>query len=110
MSGGGDTPVGKHWKFALDNVHYLAGRITEDDPNTLMADIYAYRYNDVTQYISFNDDGTAANLYNPNPGQIDQVKASIEAHFNIELTQTSMATGVINMGEILPDWDTYQTV
>ena len=110
MSGGGDTPLGKHWKYALNSSQYLAGRISEDEPNTLMADIYAYYYNNATQYISFNDNGMAASLYNPSPGQIDQVKAAIEAHFNIELTQTSQATGVVNMGEVLPDWDTYETV
>lgn len=95
----------------MDSTHYVAGRISEDDPNTLMADMYAFVYNGNTLDIIFNNVGIAADLYNLSPEQKAQVKTAIEAHFNIELTQIARTIGKIeNMGDELPDWDTYETV
>lgn len=111
MSGGGDTPISKHWKYAMDTPYYIAGRISEDEPDTLMAEIYSFVYNGETLDILFRDAGIAANLNKLSQEQLALVKTAIEAHFNIELTQIARTIGKIeNMGDTLPDWDTYETV
>lgn len=95
----------------MDSDQYIAGRISEDEPNTLMAEILAFVYNGNTMDLIFNNAGKAISLYDLTPEQMAQIKTAIEAHFNIELTQIGELIGKIeNMGDDLPDWDTYELV
>lgn len=110
MRRGGDTPSQTLWKFRNEN-YFLAGRLSEGEPGEIMADVYATNQGGTSSPLRFGESGNTLGFVTGSLTTLFQnIKTAIENTFRINISEVSMALGVVDLGETVPDWETYELV
>ena len=110
MSGGGAPQNHSHFKFEIADGYYFVGRLSEGDPGETLADIYAIRAGEYTRALVVDNNGMANGVSAVSEEQKTNLISAIRNSWGIEISDTDLAIGVVNQGETIPEWDTYELI
>lgn len=110
MSGGGDTPLGKRWRYNIGGTSYCAGTISEGEPDKLIADIVGGTFQGVQSAAVINEDGNVVGPLQIGDSLWNLIKTAIENAYNCQIADKGIMLKPLTFNDPVPDWETYELI
>lgn len=109
MSGGGDTPLNKHWKYEFNGGYYLIGILNDEDYEYWTTDLFAVNTTDQLAYM-FNSQGQAVTNINLTDTVKNNVLSALQSFYGFTIEEFNLIAGRITAGQYVEDWEQYQKI